>query len=161
MTTTLEALKAFMPKLKDMIRLADKIGFSRGPNNYAMNGGAIDQLVELEMQAEKLFADAIAALQANQEREPMFYVSGGQAIKIRDRPDGLGGVYLPVRKTAKGLFQMPLYATALESQWVSVKERLHSEIMGIIAKPAETTVAMYCRENDLAIAYKLGPPCRC
>ncbi|MGX1786893.1 hypothetical protein ACWIGM_09165 [Bosea sp. NPDC055332] len=43
--------------------------------------------------------------------EPVAYASTGQIAALEDRPADEGGVYIPLRKTPVGLFQMPLYAT--------------------------------------------------
>jgi hypothetical protein len=48
---------------------------------------------------------------AAQAVTPMFFASAEQANALQDRPDdNVGGVYLPLRKTAAGKFTMPLYA---------------------------------------------------
>lgn len=45
------------------------------------------------------------------EAQPVAYASAGQMDALEDRPDDPGGVYIPLRKTALGNFQMPLFAS--------------------------------------------------
>ncbi|ESZ60514.1 hypothetical protein NL532_24345 [Mesorhizobium sp. C120A] len=46
---------------------------------------------------------------------PVAYASQGQMDALEDRPDDPGGVYIPLRKTPIGMFQLPLFAALLPS----------------------------------------------
>ncbi|WP_404927115.1 hypothetical protein [Mesorhizobium sp. ORM16] len=60
---------------------------------------------------------AVKALRASLARKntgaatPVAYASAGQLMGFEDRPGDEGGVYIPLRKTPCGQFQMPLFST--------------------------------------------------
>ncbi len=58
-------------------------------------------------------ADCVQSLRAKhaEQAEPIGYLSPGQLYLIRDG-DGEAGRYMPVRKTPRGLFTLPIYAAA-------------------------------------------------
>lgn len=78
--------------------------------------------------------DAALSHPAPVTAQPMFFASAEQANALQDRPDDReGGVYLPLRKTAAGKFNMPLYAAPVAAP---------AAPEGFALVPAEVTKAM-------------------
>lgn len=78
---------------------------------------------------------AVYAKQPQAEAVPAIYVSRGQLENLKPDPEDEAGTYLPVRKTPKGSFKLPLFAAPQQAEAVpSTLQKAEAQLLNLIGE---------------------------
>lgn len=90
--------------------------------------------------------------------EPVAWCSPGQLANLMD-VDTDGGVYLPIRKTERGNFTMPLYSQPVTDDLDAFRAAVKNLLpIGNASAPGDRVFPIYVRMDELRALHALATP---